>query len=117
MSDQIQVDQIQIDFADFHAENPHVYVLWDKFTRELLAVGYKNGSASLVTERIRWETAVVTIGEPLVKLNNNYKSRYSRLWMKNNPEHAGFFRTRTLAANSRNAIDLSDDGDDFVAGL
>lgn len=39
--------------------------------------------------------AVLTKGEPF-KLNNDFRSRYTRLLMQQEPELQGFFETRTL---------------------
>lgn len=100
-------DLIQIHFEEFHRKNPEVYRLWDRFTRRMIARGFRHGSASLITERIRWETSVETDGEP-VKINNNYRSKYSRLWERNNPQHAGFFRKRELQPRSVNSMNVDD---------
>lgn len=100
-------DRIQINFEAFHRDNPQVYTLFDRFTRQMIARGYEHGSIALITERIRWETAVETSGD-LVKLNNNYKSRYARLWEADHPEHTGFFRKRELRAFSVDSVDFHD---------
>lgn len=97
-------DEIQRNFERFHAENPHVYALWHRFTREMIEAGFQRGSAKLVAERIRWETAITTTSEPPVKINNNYRSRYARLWMDRNPLYGDFFRTRELNAASVDSV-------------
>ena len=57
------------------------------------------GTGDLFTiERIRWETAIQT-SDPHLKINNNHRAYYARLWMKRNPEHKGFFRTRVVAGS------------------
>jgi len=100
------MDQIQKNFEKFHRQNPYVYVLFDRFTRRMINVGLKNGSAALVTERIRWETAVETVTEQPVKLNNNYKARYARMWMNDHPEYPNYFRTRVLAIDSVDSVNI-----------
>ncbi len=97
-------DRIQANFEKFHAANPRVFELWKMFTMQMIRAGFKQGSASLVAERIRWETVISTTSDPPVKLNNNYRSRYARLWMQENPTWAGFFRTRGLAASSVDSV-------------
>lgn len=89
-------DKIAIDFEKFNIENPRVYELFDRFTRELIRAGRDTGSASQVTERIRWEATINfdRTKEPPLKVNNNYRALYARLWESNNPEHKGFFRKR-----------------------
>ena len=89
-------DQIQSNFEDFHAQNPKVYAMFHRFARQLLDAGYKRGSSSLIFERIRWETMFRSAEPGPVKINNNYRSRYSRLWEQQNPDHAGFFAKRQL---------------------
>lgn len=89
-------DLIQRNFERFHQDNPHVYALFDRFARELMARG-QHGSAKLIFERIRWEMRITTATDQPVKLNNNYSSRYARLWERRNPHHEGFFRTRRLS--------------------
>lgn len=100
------MDQIQKNFEKFHRENPRVYILFCQFTRRMINAGLKNGSARLVLERIRWETAVETVPDKPVKLNNNYTPRYARLWMNDHPEFPDYFRTRVLSANSVDSVNI-----------
>lgn len=97
-------DRIQANFEKFHAANPRVFDLWGRFTLQMIRAGFKRGSAKLIAERIRWETGVATTSDPPVKLNNNYTSRYARLWMRKNPTWAEFFRTRELADSSADSV-------------
>lgn len=80
-------------FDRFHAANPHVYDLFDKYTKELIHAGHRKFSADAIIQRIRWDGAVQTNGDTY-KINNNIRAGYPRLWMENNPEHQGFFETR-----------------------
>ena len=96
-------DEIQRNFERFHAENPRVYQLFCMFARHMISAGCEHGSASLIAERIRWETSVVTTSDPPVKINNNYRSRYARMWMHDH-NMPGFFRTRELAARSIDSV-------------
>lgn len=97
-------DEINEAFWAFHEANPEVYNLFDRFTRELIGARYPHGSAKLIFERIRWETMVLTRGSGPVKLNNNFTSRYARLWEHRNPQHKGFFRQRALNPVSANTV-------------
>lgn len=105
------MDMIQKNFEKFHMQNPRVYILWDRFTRRMINAGLKNGSAALVMERIRWETTIETSFDKPVKINNNYKARYARFWMEQNPEWKDYFRTRVLASNSVDSVELYDSAD------
>jgi hypothetical protein len=98
------VNPLEQDFVEFHAQNPQVYELFDQFTRMLLNRGYRRHSADAVLHRIRWATAVETKDPAGFKINDHLSAYYSRFWMKNNPEHEGFFRLREL----RNEEDKDD---------
>lgn len=100
-------DQINEDFWAFHRANPGVFAMFDRFARDLIRAGYARGSAKLIFERIRWETMFRASGP--VKLNNNYTSRYARLWEYANPSHRGFFRTRELNPVSANSVNVPED--------
>lgn len=76
-------------FKQFHRDNPHVYDLFDRFTRELIDAGFRRYGAKAVMERIRWHVTTRTKGE--FKISNNHTAYYARLWSITNPEHARFF--------------------------
>lgn len=101
----IRVLRLEAAFATFHAANPHVYVLFTRFTRDVIRAGFVNFSARAVFHRIRWYTNIET-SDPNFKLNNNHSPYYARMWMLDNPEHPEFFRTRELR---NNAIDVDAD--------
>lgn len=84
-------NNLEAAFWRFHFANPSVYELFDQFTRQSLKAGRKNFSATIVFERIRWATMVETVDSPDFKVSNNHRPYYARLWMRNNPEHEGFF--------------------------
>lgn len=79
----------------WHKANPHIYELFERFTKEAMSHGHKKLSAWLIVNRIRWETSVVTKGD-YFKISNDFIAYYARLFMHYNPEHKGFFRTKTL---------------------
>ena len=95
--------EIDTHFRAFHRDNPSVFRLFCKFTLEVISRGFMHYSAKGVLERVRWETSLETVdpgafepeGRPL-KINNNYSSRYARLFMQKYPQYEGFFRTREL---------------------
>jgi hypothetical protein len=92
--------QLEADFWKFHAENPHVYRLFCKFAARVLARGYSAHSARDIIHRIRWETSIET-GDDEFKINDHHSPYYGRLWMRDHPQHDGFFRTRTVAASGQ----------------
>jgi hypothetical protein len=80
----------------WHLENPHVYHLFRRFTFEALAKKrHKHLGAWLVVNRIRWETSIETEGSDF-KISNDFIAYYARLFMHENPEHKGLFRTKPL---------------------
>jgi hypothetical protein len=82
-------------FWIFHRENPKVYELFCKFSQLLVDRGFQHHSADAVLHRIRWATNVET-NDPDFKINNNYSAYFSRLWMRDHPQHDCLFRTRRL---------------------
>jgi hypothetical protein len=89
--------KLEAAFWEEHAKRPHVYELFCRFTNYAIERGRRNFSVSIIIERIRWETNIER-GEDGFKINNNHRAYYARLWMRNHPEHEGFFRTRELRA-------------------
>jgi len=79
----------------WHKENPEFYELFKKFTFQAIHKGHHNLSAWLVANRIRWETMIVTTGDEY-KINNDFLALYSRLFMHDYPDYAGFFRTKPM---------------------
>lgn len=80
-------------WAEFHAANPQFYAQFKQFTFQAIEAGQKIG-ARLIGERIRWEHLVVMRRVDAFKLNNNHLPYYSRLFMEDFPQHAGFFEIR-----------------------
>ena len=91
------MNKLRYKFRIFHLNNPQVYALFDRFAREAIAAGRTSLSASLIFERMRWETQVITT-DPDFKLNNNHRAYYARLWMFNNPATKASFRTRAVGS-------------------
>lgn len=97
-------DQIARNFEKYDAEHPQVWGFFRYFTMQLISAGHKHGSAKMVFERIRWETAVTT-GQK-VKCNNNYTAMYARKFAEKVPEHSDFFRYRARSNDARDTINL-----------
>ena len=91
-----QKKTIQERFEQFHEENPNVYDLVVKFSRQMANRRNQCGM-KMIWERVRWETAITT-NDPEFKLNNNYTAHYARLVMRNEKDLEGFFKTRELRA-------------------
>lgn len=91
-------------FWEYHKQNPHVFELFVRFTRELQRAGRAHYGIGAITERIRWHLGVETQGEDF-KMANNHRSCYARLLMATFPEFENFFETR----RSPGTVPLSED--------
>jgi hypothetical protein len=94
----VKGETIRKGFERFHAANPSVYKRLVAHARvwRHAQPGRKLGIGMLF-ERLRWDLALQTRGEP-IKLNNNYRSYYARLIMAQEPDLADIFATRRLRA-------------------
>lgn len=82
-------------FRRFHAANPHVYDLLEKFAFKAIAAGREHYGVKALFEIIRWHTSIHTTDNAF-KLSNTHAPYYARLFHKNNPKHAGFFITHAV---------------------
>jgi len=82
---QTRADQIRKRFEQFHAENPVVWELFQRFSRDIIRSGRDRYSAQTLIERIRWHTDIETRGSA-VKLNNDYAAYYARMWATQHPD-------------------------------
>jgi len=80
-------------FLEYHRDNAHIYRAFCKYAQEALDAGRKYLGAGMIFERLRWYTLIEARGDGF-KLNNNYRAFYARLWMREHPDRADFFRTR-----------------------
>lgn len=84
------------EFIMFHRNNPEVYNEIVKLARQIKNRGYDHYGMQAIFEVIRFHTMMKTSGDHF-KINNNWRSYYSRLVMANNPDLEGFFRIRESA--------------------
>ena len=106
-----RADQILDAFEVFHAENPEVWRLFRKFSLEANAAGRCHYSSNAIFERIRWHIEIETSGGE-VKLNNNFRAHYARMFHLYRPDLDGFFRNRKLTSESETAA--NDDRQVFI---
>lgn len=86
---------IQERFEAFHEANPHVYRAFRALALQMVRNGVNRYGISGLTEQLRWHFAMQTKGEAF-KISNDFRSRYARMLMENEPELKGFFELRTL---------------------
>ena len=81
-------------FWKFHWTNPWVYKLVSKYALKAVAAGHESYGIGALWEDMRWEINVYVASNDGFKLNNNHRAFYARLWMSENPDYAGFLKTR-----------------------
>jgi hypothetical protein len=80
-------------FWKYHEENPHVFEILMKFAMQIKRSGRNRYSIVSIFERVRWHYEIETTGDEF-KINNSYRSCYSRLLIMKDPSFDGFFETR-----------------------
>lgn len=90
-----QITKQRQKWLNWHRKNPKVYELFCKFTFQAIRAGRQNFGAFAIINRIRWYTDVETKGD-VFKVNNACAAYYSRLFMEENPQYEGFFRTKQM---------------------
>jgi hypothetical protein len=89
---------IQERFEAFHAANPQVYEALVTMARKWRGLGRKRIGIGMLFEVLRWKHAFRTVGDADFKLNNNFRSRYVRLIVAQEPDLADAFDMRELKA-------------------
>lgn len=85
-------------FEQYHSDNPHIYSQFRYYTLKAIESGYKHIGAQMIIERIRWQTGVVSKNSDF-KINNDFASFYSRIFMLEYPSYSNYFRTRQSKAD------------------
>ena len=86
--------QLEKDFEEFDNDNPGVWTLFVQFTNQLIAAGRRRLSASLIIERIRWESYITTMERHGYKINNNFTAYYARKFNQTFPDCGAKFALR-----------------------
>jgi hypothetical protein len=87
-------DRIERKFNEFHANNPWVYDKLRDMALKLKRSGRSNYGIAALFEVLRYEYAMITIGNDGLKLNNNYSALYARMLSQREPELRTFFSMR-----------------------
>ena len=98
-------EEMREECGKFHARNPEVWRLFERFALEKIRLGFAHYGAKAVLERVRWEYAEGG-HEPELKVNNNFPAFYARRFAREYPQYAGFFRTRAQVSECRPATGL-----------
>lgn len=90
---------LQEQFEQFHADNPWVYDTLVRMTRQMRSRGVGKIGMGQLFEVLRWHHSMTTMdANSEFKLNNNYRSRYSRLIMESETDLLGVYEIRRLRA-------------------
>ena len=94
------MSSIQESFQRFHDANPWVYDELVRLLREAKTQrGYTKWSIDGAFNVLRWERSAQYVNDDpdnVWKLNNNFRSRYSRMILDNCPDLEGFIEIRVL---------------------
>ena len=93
-------------FAELDLANPRIWILFERFTFEMIARGFLHYSADAVMHRVRWETAAMLDDGSVFKISNDWVAFYARKFHRMHPEHYGFFRLRPSMADSNEDLGL-----------
>jgi hypothetical protein len=91
----IEESALQRRFLLYHEANPHVYGAVRVVALSLRRKGWRQYGVGACFEVLRFHSDVQAVSDSW-KLNNDYRSRYARLLMEQEPELAGFFSLRRL---------------------
>lgn len=91
-------ETIEERFRRFHRDNPHVYFELCRLAREAKRQGRTKIGMGMLFEVARWNLWLRTEGDSF-KLNNDYRSRFSRMIQDRESDLEGMFETRTLTAD------------------
>ena len=86
---------LQAEFNEFDAANPHVWEWYCHFADEAIRHGRTKCGSKEIIERIRWHINLTTT-DPNFKICNNHTPYYARKWLALHPEHPEFFVLREL---------------------
>mgnify|MGYP003342174344 CR=1 FL=1 len=74
--------------------NPATFQFFEQFSLQMIQRRPKRGSAWMVANRVRWETAMTH--DEVYKVSNDFIALYARLFMARHPQHEGYFITKTM---------------------
>lgn len=88
-------------FADFHAQNPHIYTRFVELALKMIAAGHARYSSKTILCVIRFERDMATVSDDDFKINDALTSRYARQFIADYPQHKDFFELRELRTSRR----------------
>ena len=97
-----RTEEMRRQCAAFHLEHPEVWDLFVQFAFDRINRNYRCYSADAIMHRVRWETAAGDADKSDgYKINDHHVTFYARRFMRQYPQHEGFFRTRVQTSERR----------------
>lgn len=87
-------------FKQYEEENPHIYLLFKKYTFEAIRRGFNHFGSKAIFEVIRYSEALKK-GSDGFKVNNTYTPDYVDKFEAEFPEHKDFFEKRKRLVENR----------------
>lgn len=94
---------IESRFDEYDKLNPEVWSLFIHYAFQAYFSGLSRISSSMIIDRIRWERNVVTRGDEVFKINDQFTAYYARKFREAHPDRADMFTTRALRSHERKA--------------
>jgi hypothetical protein len=94
MFDIFTTDRIELEFKQFHADHPQVYMQLVSLARQWQMNGTEKLGIATLFEVLRWNSHLNPGKSGGYKLNNNYRALYARLIMEQEPLLKGIFELR-----------------------
>lgn len=95
----VAIDAIDRQFQQFHNDNPEVFAQLRALALRWVEAGASRVGIATLFETLRYTSALAGVRDGQgYRLNNNYRSRYARLLMEQEPRLAGLFQLRTIRA-------------------
>jgi len=86
-------------FKYIHKSRPHIYKKFIEISETMIERGFKQYSAYGIMHIVRfqvWETGVTMKPEEDYKISDHMTPFYTRLFLRDNPQHEGFFQKKAI---------------------
>ncbi len=85
-------------FIEFHTKNPKIYKHFEKYAFDAIRKGKSKISFKMIMEVIRWNAYLKNAKDECFKIDNNFGSRYARIFAEKHPKHINRINFRRLTS-------------------